>query len=55
MGSQEANIISVKVLTSSGSGSGAGIIAAIDWVATQSDKWKSINMSLGTSSVYLPV
>ena len=53
---KEANIISVKVLNSNGSGSGAGIIAGIDWVVRQPrPNGAVINMSLGTASVHGPL
>jgi subtilisin family serine protease len=48
---KRANIIPVKVLNSSGSGSGANVIAGIDWVKQQhqssSSKRSVANMSLG--------
>jgi subtilisin family serine protease len=49
---KNANLIAVKVLNSKGSGSSAGIIAGIDWVAKQlRPNGAVINMSLGSSSV----
>jgi subtilisin family serine protease len=45
-------LIAVKVLNSKGSGSSAGVIAGIDWVAKQSrPNGAVINMSLGSSRV----
>jgi cerevisin len=48
---QAGHIISVKCLNQ-GSGTGAGIVAAIDWITRQQPRPNGavINMSLGTSS-----
>lgn len=45
---KNANLVAVKVLSDSGSGSNSGVIAGVDWVAQQGSGKKSIaNMSLG--------
>lgn len=44
---KNTSLVSVKVLSCSGSGSISGILKAIDWVARQDKKKKVINMSLG--------
>lgn len=44
---KNTSLVSVKVLSCSGSGSVSGILRAIDWVAKQDKKKKIINMSLG--------
>ncbi len=44
---KNTSLVSVKVLSCSGSGSVSGILRAIDWVAKQDKKKKVINMSLG--------
>ncbi len=44
---KNTSLVSVKVLSCSGSGSVSGIIKALDWVAKQDKKKKVINMSLG--------
>jgi serine protease len=52
-------LISVKVLNRSGSGSGAGVLAGIDYVVSQSQlpgaKRAVINMSLGISQTWSPL
>ncbi|KAG0264502.1 Subtilisin-like protease 3, partial [Mortierella polycephala] len=45
---KRANLVGVKVLSKTGSGSTSGIIAALDWIATASKGKKAVvNMSLG--------
>jgi subtilisin family serine protease len=44
---KKANIVGVKVLSASGSGSTAGVIDGIDWVAKNFKKPSTGNMSLG--------
>ncbi|KAF8973400.1 hypothetical protein BGZ46_009930 [Entomortierella lignicola] len=47
---KKVNIVGVKVLDASGAGSTSGVIAGIDWVATNAVPGKSVvNMSLGGS------
>ncbi|KAF9170883.1 subtilisin-like serine protease [Mortierella sp. AD011] len=48
---KKVNIVGVKVLNASGSGSTSGVIAGMDWVAANAVAGKSVvNMSLGGSS-----
>lgn len=42
-----AKVVPVKVLSSSGSGSNAGVIAGVDWVAANGQLGDAANMSLG--------
>lgn len=51
-----ANLVAVKILDSTGSGSTAGVAAGINWCITNKDVYNIsvISMSLGTSSVYTP-
>jgi len=45
---KKATLVAVKVLNRSGSGSNAGVVAGIDWVARNAPKTRAvINMSLG--------
>ncbi|KAG0351827.1 putative subtilase-family protease [Gamsiella multidivaricata] len=45
---KKVNIVGVKVLDASGSGSTSGVVAGMDWVASQATPGKSVvNMSLG--------
>lgn len=47
---KSVNIVSVRVLDCSGSGSYSGIIAGIDWVTANAQKPAVVNMSLGGSA-----
>lgn len=51
----DAEIVAVKVLDSTGSGTFANVMAGIDWVTDHNDslKVKAMNMSLGTAMTYL--
>lgn len=50
----EANIVALKVLDSSGSGTSANVINGIDWCVNNASKFNIsvISMSLGTSALY---
>jgi len=48
---KKANLVAVKVLNKSGSGTNSGVIAGIDWVAKNAPSTRAvINMSLGGSA-----
>jgi subtilisin family serine protease len=51
---KKANVVAVRVLGCSGSGTWAGVIAGVDWVTANADKPAVANMSLG-GGVFSPL